>query len=158
MRVKLASQPIIDSIVDGPGLRTVFWFQGCKHHCKNCHNPRTWDFNQGFFSDTDELVTFFLNQSLQSGVTISGGDPFYQQEALLDLLKKLKYHKINIWVYTGFLYEELESNDCLNYIDVLVDGPYIEGLRDLNLYFKGSSNQRVINVVESLKTNKIILV
>ena len=148
MNIRLAAQPTIDSIVDGLGLRTVFWFQGCLHHCKNCHNPSTWDMNNGFITTTDELVNFYLNQDLQSGVTISGGDPFYQPDVLLDLLKKLKNYDVNIWVYTGFKYEDI-NKEFLKYIDVLVDDVYIDELRTLNLPFRGSSNQRVIDVKNS---------
>lgn len=156
MKVKLAAKPTIDSIVDGIGLRTVFWFQGCNHHCKNCHNPDTWDFDKGFIVDTDELVQFYRRQSLQAGITISGGDPFYQPNALLDLLIKLQ--DVNIWIYTGFTYEYIfdHFNQYLQYIDVLVDGLYIDKLRDLSLYFKGSSNQRVIDVQATLKNSSII--
>lgn len=156
MNIRLAAQPTVDSIVDGEGLRTVFWCQGCLHHCPGCHNPTTWDMSAGFIWTTDELVNFYLRQDLQSGITISGGDPFYQPVALLDLLQKLKQYQINIWVYTGFLFEELDKH-ILQYIDVLVDGPFIEGQKDLSLYFKGSTNQRIINIQESLLQNKIIL-
>lgn len=160
MEVRLAASPTIDSIVDGVGLRTVFWFQGCLHHCAGCHNPSTWSLDKGFIADTDELVDFYLRQKLQSGVTISGGDPFYQTNALLDLSMKLKRYGTNIWVYTGFMFEELQLKykDIIQYIDVLVDGLFILEQRDLSLYFKGSRNQRVIDIQNSLLQNKIILV
>ena len=108
----------------------------------------------------DEIVNFYLKQELQNGITLSGGDPFYQSsEELLNLVQKLKQHNVNIWCYTGFTYEYLLKHfyQHLHYIDILVDGLYIDELKDLSLYFCGSSNQRIINVPESLKQNKIII-
>ena len=160
MYVRLASGPTTDSIVDGPGLRTVIWFQGCEHNCKNCHNPQTHSFSDGELVDVKEIVDFCINQELQSGVTISGGDPFYQPEQLLYLVKALKEYDINIWIYTGFKYEELldKYKDILKYIDVLVDGLYVDEKRDLSLSFRGSSNQRLIDVQESIKNNDIVTI
>lgn len=157
--VLLASGPTIDSIVDGPGLRTVIWFQGCKHNCKGCHNPQTHSFDDGLIVPIDEVARFCLEQELQSGVTISGGDPFYQPEALDKLTSKLKEANTNIWVYTGFTYEEIlrKYPHILQNIDVLVDGPYIESQRDLSLRFKGSANQHIVDVQKSLQNNSIVL-
>lgn len=159
MNIKLAANPTVDSIVDGPGLRTVIWFQGCAHNCKNCHNPQTHDFSQGFYKSADEIVDFYLAQGLQTGITLSGGDPFYQVEGLYELVQKLKNNNINIWCYTGFVYEDLlqKYKNILQYIDVLVDGLYIDSLRDLSLKFRGSSNQRLINVQQSLLQKKVVL-
>jgi len=157
--MNLASEPQIDSIVDGIGLRTVIWFQGCKHNCYKCHNPQTHSFDLKLEMSVDEIVNFYLKQELQDGVTLSGGDPFYQDSnELLELLQKLKQHNVNIWCYTGFTYEYLleHFNQHLHYIDVLVDGLYINDLRDLSLYFRGSSNQRIIDVNKSLLFNRII--
>lgn len=159
MEINLAAYPQIDSIVDGFGLRTVIWFQGCIHNCYKCHNPQTHNFNKNILMSVDAIVNFYLNQKLQSGITLSGGDPFCQSEGLLLLLQALKKHNINIWVYTGFTYEYLlqHYNEHLLYIDILIDGKYVDSLKDLSLVFKGSSNQRIINIVDSLKQNKIIL-
>lgn len=157
--INLAAYPQIDSIVDGEGIRTVIWFQGCSHNCYNCHNPQTHSFQNNILMSADNIVNFYLKQKLQSGITLSGGDPFFQAEELLSLLKKLKEHNINIWVYTGFTYEYLlqEYKEHLQYIDVLVDGLYIDKLRDISLVFRGSSNQRLIQASKSIKQNKIIL-
>ena len=157
MEINLASYPQVDSIVDGIGLRTVIWFQGCKHHCPYCHNPQTHSFDINITMNVDDIVNFYLFQSLQSGITISGGDPFYQSDGLLVLLHKLKENNVNIWVYTGFKYEEVlkQFPEHLHYID---DGLFINDLRDTSLLFRGSSNQRLIDVPESLRKNKIILV
>ena len=143
-----------ETIVDGEGLRYSIYFSGCGHHCKGCQNPETWEYNQGTVLDAqfEERIFDEINSnSLLSGVTLSGGDPLYNPEALLDFLKKLKRRtKANVWCYTGFVYEKLLKDDlrskCLKYIDVLVDGPYIESKRDVNLAFRGSSNQRILRL------------
>ena len=155
--MKLATLPQLDSIVDGEGLRMVIWTQGCKHNCPECHNPATHDFNAGIEISINDILSYYDN--LQDGVTISGGDPFYQSKELFLLLQKLKEKKINVWVYTGFTYEECLASfrDCLDYIDVLVDGLFINGLKDLSLIFVGSSNQRIIDVPRSLEQDKVIL-
>lgn len=157
MKFRLAGEPVIDSIVDGPGLRTTIFFQGCKWNCKGCHNPGTHDMMGGMEADTDEIVAVCLQQKLQNGVTLSGGDPFFQPEALLDIVKKLKEHDINIWCYTGFLFENLIKNDLykeiLQYIDVLVDGQFELQHRKLSCLFKGSTNQRLIDVHKSIEGN-----
>ncbi len=149
-----------ETIVDGEGLRYSIYFSGCSHCCKGCQNPETWNYNQGAVLDESLEFRIFdeINRnSLLSGVTLSGGDPMYNPEALLDFLKKLKKKtKANIWCYTGFVYERLLKDEvrskCLKYIDVLVDGPYIEGKRNVNLSFRGSSNQRIIKV----KTGEVL--
>jgi anaerobic ribonucleoside-triphosphate reductase activating protein len=161
MKIRLAAECTVDSIVDGPGLRTTVWTQGCKHDCKECHNPSTHDMNGGYDVDVDDLVNFYLKQELQSGVTLSGGDPFYQPEALLELTSKLKKNNVNIWCYTGFVFEDLMKDDVcqqvLKNIDVLVDGPFVIAKKSLALLFRGSENQRLINVQSSLKENKVVL-
>lgn len=161
MNIKLASQILFDSIVDGPGLRTVIFFQGCTHNCLNCQNPQTHDFNGGFDIDINIVIEKVLNKKLQSGVTFSGGDPMSQAEQCTQIAKELKKHNINIWCYTGFTYDFLIQrpiyNDFLQYIDVLVDGVFVDELKSYELKFRGSSNQRLIDVQKSLKENKIIL-
>lgn len=151
---------IKNSTVDGEGFRNVLFTAGCLHHCKNCHNPETWSLDSGHDMDVTEAAEKLCNGWL-SNVTISGGDPFYQPNALHSLLIIIKniYHK-NVWVYTGFTYEELINlgyDSILESIDVLIDGLYVDELRDINLIFKGSSNQRVIDIKETLKSGSVTL-
>lgn len=140
---------IHDSNVDGEGLRTVIFVAGCRHHCKGCHNPESWSFRDGHDMTIDEIVAECMSNEL-SDVTISGGDPFYQPIELLELLMELKRNGKNVWVYTGFTYEELMKRFSfrivLRYIDVLVEGRFILEERDTSLYWKGSRNQRVLKL------------
>ena len=165
--MKLASKDILtDSIVDGEGLRAVIWTQGCKHHCKGCQNPQTWDFEGGGLVPIDAVLEAIDELEYQTGLTFSGGDPMYQIDAVLEICKYAKKLGLNIWCYTGFTWEELKElsnknykyNEVLKYLDVLVDGKFINELKDLNLLFRGSSNQRLIDVPKTLKENKIILI
>lgn len=162
MQIRLAAPLQPDSIVDGEGIRTVIWTQGCSHHCKGCHNPETWSFEDGYLVDVDSVIEEIDSLTGQDGITLSGGDPFYQVDACTLIAKHCKDKKLNVWCYTGFLYEDLIKDtkmlELLKYIDVLVDGPFVLSERSLDLYFKGSSNQRIIDVPKSLKENKIVLV
>lgn len=140
--------------VDGPGLRTSIYTAGCAHECPGCHNPSTWPFDAG-----DVYTAGRLLQRIDANgfnVTFSGGDPMYQADALLPLAEAIKQRGLTLWCYTGFLYEQLlhmpAQAALLNHIDVLVDGPYIADLRDPDLRFRGSSNQRLIDVAASLAT------
>ena len=153
------------SINNGLGWRTVLWVSGCSLHCKNCHNQETWDCSAG--KPFDEQAKQFLFDQLSKpyikGVSISGGHPLepYNFEDVLALVKevKAKFPTKDIWLYTGYLYEELyyrEISRILLYIDVLVDGPYVEEQRDISIAFRGSHNQRLIDVPETLKQGKII--
>lgn len=163
MNIRLAGI-IFESLTNGKGLRKIFFSKGCKHNCKNCHNESMNSFDGGELLDIDFLVNSVLDTPYLKGVTFSGGDPFYQAKAFAEFSTKLKNHDINIWCYTGFTYEELiklsEKDDSiynlLHHIDVLVDGPYIEELNDGSTRYRGSKNQRIIDVVKSLKENKII--
>jgi len=161
MNIRLASSLVFDSIVDGPGLRTVIFLQGCTHNCLNCQNPQTHDFNGGFEVDINIVIEKILNKKMQSGVTFSGGDPMNQAEQCARIAKELKNHNINIWCYTGFTYDFLTQKqvyrDFLQYIDVLVDGVFVEELKSYELQFRGSSNQRLIDVQKSLQENKVVL-
>ncbi|MDR1697700.1 MAG: anaerobic ribonucleoside-triphosphate reductase activating protein [Erysipelotrichaceae bacterium] len=146
-----------ESVVDGPGIRYVIFVQGCKHHCFNCHNPATWSFDGGTLLDEATIIKEINENPLLSGVTISGGDPFFQKEALLRVIKLIKEAtKKEIIVYTGFTVEALLADDdplvaeLFRYIDILIDGPYRHELRDLSLKFIGSSNQRIINLKTEL--------
>lgn len=135
--------------VDGPGLRTSIYLAGCGHHCPGCHNPQSHPFDSGKSMTYEELYEIVDRNGFN--VTLSGGDPLYQSEPLIPFLKELKIRGYNIWVYTGFTLEEIVANrgpkgsyKLLNFIDALVDGPFIESLRDTSLRFRGSSNQRII--------------
>ena len=163
--IRLAADLQSDSIVDGPGLRTVIWTQGCSHHCEDCQNPQTWDFNGGGEVPIDMVKEAIDELEYQSGITFSGGDPMFQPEACCCLAKYCKEKGYNIWVYTGFTYEELEMisktkpiyREFLSYIDVLVDGKYKKEERDLNLLFRGSRNQRLIDVKKTLDSGKVVI-
>lgn len=153
------------SISNGLGCRVVIWTSGCSLHCHGCHNPQTWDFDAGqpFDEKAKQLLFEQLNKPYIKGITISGGHPLDPNnfEDVLNLVKevKFKFPTKDIWLYTGYLYEELYYRDIsriLLYVDVLVDGPYVEEQRDITLAFRGSKNQRLINVQETLKQGKII--
>ena len=161
MKIRLAGKCNIDSIVDGPGLRIVVWTQGCPHHCPFCHNPQTHDYNGGFEEDVETIIALLDDIKLQQGITFSGGEPFEQPLPLIEIAKAAKKKNLNIWAYSGYLYEELhEKKDCfelLQYVDVLVDGRFINDQKHYQLKFKGSLNQRIIDVQASLKEDKVIL-
>ncbi len=150
-----------DSIVDGKGFRFVIFTQGCLHHCKGCHNPETWDMNGGNEMDIEEIKIKIKQNGLLDGITFSGGDPFYQAAPCAKLAKWAKENGLNIWAYTGFMYEDLlkmpEVKDFLDLVDVLVDGPFILEEKSLLLNFRGSKNQRVIDLNETRKTGEIVL-
>lgn len=153
------------SMTNGVGLRTVLWVSGCEHKCKGCQNPCTWDPNSGedFTSEKKELLYKYLDNKYIKGITFSGGDPLHPSnrgevgKLILDI--KANYPSKDIWLYTGYTWEEVEelNLDYLRYIDVLVEGRFILNKRNVNLRWCGSSNQRVIDVKESLKERKIIL-
>jgi anaerobic ribonucleoside-triphosphate reductase activating protein len=163
--IRLAADLQEDSIVDGPGLRTVIWTQGCRHHCKGCQNPQTWDFNGGGKVAVKDVLEAIDELEYQDGITFSGGDPMFQPEACNKIAEYCKKKGYNIWVYTGFTYEELITNskkepiylEFLKNIDVLVDGRFILEERDLSLLFRGSRNQRLIDVPKTLQEGKVIL-
>ena len=166
MKIRLASPVLMpDSIVDGEGIRAVLWTQGCLHKCPGCQNPQTHSFDDGFLIDIEEVKEQIDALEGQDGITFSGGDPFYQVEECIEIAKYIKSKKMNIWCYTGFTYETLiklaKDNpkiiEFLKLIDVLVDGRFNQHLRDTDLLFRGSSNQRLIDVPESLLKGKIQL-
>lgn len=138
--------------VDGPGLRTSIYFAGCRHHCPGCHNPQSWPEDAGTPMSVDEITA--VVEANGFNVTFSGGDPMLHAEKLLPLAMRLRSLGYNIWCYTGYRFEELLSmppqRQLLDYIDVLVDGPYMEHRRDISLRFRGSANQRLILVKPSL--------
>ena len=151
-------------ISNGPGVRVSIFLQGCSFHCKNCFNPETWDFNGGFsFEDADiEKVLDLCSPEHIQGLSILGGEPMHPSniEGTTELAKrfKKKYPQKNIWVWSGYLFDNyLKDKEVMKYIDVVVDGQFVDELRNPNLKWRGSSNQRVIDVSKSLKNNKVIL-
>ncbi|OHD22850.1 MAG: anaerobic ribonucleoside-triphosphate reductase activating protein [Spirochaetes bacterium GWC1_27_15] len=147
-----------ESLEDGKGIRTVIYFQGCKHKCSNCQNPHTWEWGEGQLVSMQYLLNIVKNDTLSKGVTFSGGCPMCNAKSLIPLAKKLKELGYSIWAYCGETIEDLNGDqlDLLQYIDVLIDGRYEDKLRDDTLAFRGSSNQRIINVKESIRQNKVI--
>lgn len=150
-------------IANGPGCRVVVWVAGCHHNCKGCHNPDTHDFNQGtgIKSKLDEIV-YRLQPDYIQGLTISGGDPMAPEniDDTLNLCRTIRWmfgHTKDIWVYTGYKYEDLDHTD-FDLIDVLVDGSFIESKKDISLLFRGSSNQRLIDIKATLKNKRVTLV
>ncbi len=145
--------------VDGPGLRTSIYFAGCTHNCPECHNPESHDPAGGHPMTLDEIMEIITDNDFN--VTFSGGDPMYQAEALLPLARLIHEAGYTLWCYTGYTYEEVVAspvmNRLLDYIDVLVDGRYIDALRDTQLRFRGSSNQRIIDVKASRNKGNVIL-
>lgn len=148
-------------ISNGPGVRVSIFMQGCSFHCKNCFNPETWDFEGGqeFTDDTINKVLELSDKKEVKGLSILGGEPMHPTniEGTTKLAKtfKEKYPEKNIWAWSGFKYEDIKDNDVFNYIDVLVDGQYKDELHDPTLKWRGSSNQRVIDIKESKKQNKV---
>lgn len=141
--------------VDGPGLRTSIYFAGCSHHCEGCHNPQSWAFDAGHDLTIDRIMEVVEENGFN--VTFSGGDPMYQAKALAKLADRLHAAGYNIWCYTGFLFDDLlkdaDMYEALRRCDVVVDGPFIMPLRDVSLRFRGSSNQRLIDVAATLSGN-----
>lgn len=129
------------SFVNGDGIRYVVFVQGCPHHCPECHNQDTWDFNGGKEMPIDDIVKDFKSKKFIDGITLSGGEPFAQHEACVELLKQLP--GVNVWVYTGYEYEDIQDTELANMADVLVVGRYIDALKCTGKPY-GSSNQRII--------------
>lgn len=152
-----------ESLVNGPGMRRVFFSQGCRHNCEGCFNPDTHNFSGGEDRNMDELIEDVLKNPIIKGVTFSGGDPFERAENFAYMAKKFKEANLNIWSYTGYTFEYIINNldkilgwrDLLNNIDVLVDGKFEKDMMEDGLRFRGSSNQRIIDVKKTLQENKI---
>lgn len=162
MEIRLAGvEP--ESIVDGPGYRFAIFVQGCPHHCPQCHNPATHDLGGGTLVDTAEIIARLGGNPLVRGVTLSGGEPMLQAAALCEVAQAAKARGMNVWCYTGYTLEQLmEKNDAAQHrllalVDVLVDGPYIDAQRSLELLFCGSRNQRLIDMNRTRETGKIAL-
>lgn len=155
-----------ETISDGPGFRYSIYFSGCSHGCSGCHNEESWNPERGDFLDDEyfkKIISEIKANKILSGITLSGGDPFYNPEELLDFLKKIRKElkDINIYCYTGYTTEQLLNDkmmrECLKYLDTLVDGRFIQELYSPDLDFRGSSNQRIIDIKEYLKENDINL-
>lgn len=151
-----------DSIVDGPGLRYTVFTQGCLFNCKGCHNPQTHDLNGGRLIKINEIINEIKKNPLLSGVTISGGEPFLQVPEILALVQEIKKLNLDVIIYTGYTFEELNAmnddkiNEIISLADYLIDGRFNLSLRSLELVFRGSSNQRIIDLKKTLKNNKVI--
>ena len=149
-------------MVDGPGFRTAIYCAGCRHQCPGCHNPQSWDFSGGRPATTDELMRIIEADPYTRGVTFTGGDPMYQPEGFAELADAIRQRtpQKDIWCYTGFTFEQLITNPrqpaLLEQIDVLVDGPFLREQRDETLLFRGSRNQRIIDVQASLEARQTI--
>ena len=157
MQIRIAGL-VPESFVDGDGIRFAIFFQGCKRNCEGCHNPETHALDGGKLIDTDEIVSALKKNPLLDGITLTGGEPFLQIAAATELARAAKSLDLSVWCYTGFNFEELDDDaqKLLNNVDVLIDGEFVESLRDLELTFRGSSNQRIIDVKKSREQNKLV--
>lgn len=162
MKIRLAGV-VPESIVDGPGYRLAVFVQGCPHACPGCHNPGTHDFAGGYDGNTDEIIARMGKNPLVRGVTLTGGEPMMQPEALCEIACAAREKGLNIWCYTGFTLEALLKENrpdrmrLLENIDVLVDGPYIARERSLDLLYRGSANQRLIDMNATRRAGEICL-
>lgn len=155
-----------ESLVNGPGMRRVFFSQGCRHNCKGCFNQDTHDFNGGEDLDMDFLIESVLDNPMIKGVTFSGGDPLEQADKFAYMAKSFKNNNLNIWCYTGYTYEYIiehkhyksDWNELINNIDVLVDGKFEQEKMQEGLKFRGSTNQRIIDVKESLNSGNLVII
>lgn len=165
MNIRLAADLQEDSIVDGEGIRTVLWTQGCPHHCPGCHNPQTHDFNGGILVDVEDVKDAIDELKGQDGLTFSGGDPFMQPKECAEIARFAREVGLNIWCYTGYTFEQLlalskkkpEIMEFLKEIDILVDGRFILEKKSYSALFRGSTNQRLIDVKKSLEEGTVIL-
>lgn len=150
-----------DSIVDGPGIRTTIFCQGCPHHCPGCHNPETWDFGCGTDVPVEDLVDVVRSNPLCRGVTFSGGEPFAQAAGFAKLARLLKERGYEVASYSGYTFEELlngseDQKDLLASIDILIDGPFLLAQKSLEVPFRGSRNQRILDVKKSLAESRAV--
>jgi anaerobic ribonucleoside-triphosphate reductase activating protein len=156
---------INESIVDGPGIRMVIFSQGCKHNCKGCHNQHTHSFEDGKYVEIDKILSDIKNNFLLDGVTLSGGDPFEQAETFAELAREVKKMGKNVVTYTGYTFEQLIKysserkgfRELLENTDMLIDGPFIMEEKSLELKFRGSKNQRIIDVPKSIRDKELAL-
>ena len=159
MKIRLFGT-VDDSIVDGPGLRYTIFTQGCFHNCSGCHNPKSHDINGGYLKDIQDILSEITANPLLDGITLSGGEPMLQVKPLIEICKEVKAMGLNIIVYSGFTYEEIlkdaKKKELLQLCDMLIDGKFEQDKKSLALLYRGSANQRLINVQESLKQGKVI--
>ena len=163
MKMRIAGL-VEESIVDGPGFRMAVFAQGCHIHCPGCHNPETHDPNGGREADTEDIIARMRQNPLLDGITLTGGDPFLQPEACLMLARAAHAQGLNVWAYSGQTLEQLLAlraerpflRELLEEIDVLVDGPFLLERRTLDLRFRGSDNQRVIDMPETLRRGAVV--
>ena len=155
MQIRIAGL-VPESFVDGDGIRFAIFMQGCERNCAGCHNPETHALDGGRLIDTREIISAIRRNSLLDGLTLTGGEPLLQVEAATELARAVKNLGLNVWCYTGYTFEEIppDAQELLKYIDVLVDGEFILALRDLELDFRGSRNQRIINLNKLRKANE----
>jgi len=152
-----------DSIVDGPGIRVAIFTQGCPHHCEGCHNPQSWAFDGGYEMDIEDIYTKICSNPLARGVTFSGGEPFCQAAPLCELAQMIKDRGLELAIYTGYVFEELQAmndesvNGLIELADIIVDGPFIRARRNLDLKFRGSDNQRIINIKKTLQSGSVVI-
>lgn len=160
MKIRIAGI-VNDSIVDGPGIRMTVFFQGCFHNCDECHNKHTHDINGGYLIDTEEIKNKIKYNPLLDGVTLSGGEPLLQIDGCIEIAKICKELGMNVLCYTGFIYEDALKlkgfNELCKYLDYLIDGKYEKNLRDLSLRYRGSSNQRIIDIQKTLTLKEIVV-
>jgi anaerobic ribonucleoside-triphosphate reductase activating protein len=165
MKIRLAAPLQTDSIVDGEGIRTVLWTQGCVHKCKGCHNESTWSFEDGVWVDIEDIKRDIDLLEIQDGITLSGGDPFCQIKEVYEIAKYAKSKGLNIWCYTGYTFETLlklskvnkNIYNLLSEIDILIDGKFMINKKSLITPFRGSTNQRIIDVSKSLEEGKAVI-
>ena len=155
------SSLVTDSIVDGPGIRTTVFCQGCPHRCPGCHNPDTWEFGCGTPMEEETILAIVKENPLCKGVTFSGGEPFAQAEGFAKLGKLLKQAGYEVAAYSGYTFEQLlsgtpEQKELLSTIDILIDGPFLQAEKSLELSFRGSRNQRILDVPQSLAAGKAV--
>lgn len=161
MKIKIAEY-VPESVVDGEGVRLAIFTQGCPHHCEGCQNPHTWDYNAGTVMDTDDFDKLMANPLL-AGITLSGGEPFLQQDACIRLAEMAHGRGLNVWCYSGYNFEALRlatnysGERLIEHVDILVDGRFELSKKSLNLLFRGSTNQRIIDVKKSLSGKEVVL-
>ena len=158
MQIRIAGL-VPESFVDGDGIRFAIFMQGCRRNCAGCQNPETHDPNGGRLVDTNEIIAAIKKNPLLDGITLTGGEPLLQISAADELARAAKNFGLSVWCYTGYTFENLppEAEPLLENVDVLIDGEFIEGLRDLDLQFRGSRNQRVIDLKKTRARNELVL-
>ena len=158
MQIRIAGL-VPESFVDGDGIRFAIFMQGCRRNCEGCHNPETHALDGGRLVDTEEIISAIKKNPLLDGITLTGGEPLLQIDAAEEISRAAKNFGLSVWCYTGYTFEELpiDAAPLLENVDVLIDGEFVLSLRDLDLQFRGSRNQRIIDLKKTRKQNKIVL-